>query len=100
MGDENNDSDEQRRQIAEKSANRFPIAFRADVDALCGQDGKPGHYCGHDGHSSILCGTAVLLSRMAALNRDVYFIFQPGEEICPGAPLSPEVIAEKKKHED
>lgn len=95
MGDENNDSDEQRRQIAEKSANRFPIAFRADVDAVCGQDGKPGHYCGHDGHSSILCGTAVLLSRMAALNRDVYFIFQPGEEIGAGAKLCRELIAEK-----
>lgn len=95
MGDENNDSDEQRRQIAEKSANRFPIAFRADVDAVCGQDGKPGHYCGHDGHSSILCGTAVLLSRMAALNRDVCFIFQPGEEIGAGAKLCRELIAEK-----
>lgn len=95
MGDENNDSDEQRRQIAEKSANRFPIAFRADVDAVCGQDGKPGHYCGHDGHSSILCGTAVLLSRMAALNRGVYFIFQPGEEIGAGAKLCRELIAEK-----
>ncbi len=95
MGDENNDSDEQRRQIAEKSANRFPIAFRADVDAVCGQDGKPGHYCGHDGHSSILCGTAVLLSRMAALNRDVYFIFQPGEEIGAGAKLCRELIAGK-----
>ena len=27
---------------------RTPIAFRADMDAVCGQDGKPGHYCGHD----------------------------------------------------
>ena len=41
---------------------RTPIAFRADMDAVCGQDGKPGHYCGHDGHSSILCGAAAWLS--------------------------------------
>lgn len=136
MSDENNDRDDSR-QIAEKSANRSPIAFRADMDAVCGQDGKPGHYCGHDGHSSILCGTAVLLSRAMKtcgnehvgdrnnnsnadcqaqvigckcidpvefvavglsreeLNRDVYFIFQPGEEIGAGAKLCRELIAEK-----
>ena len=28
---------------------RQPIAFRADMDAVCGKDGKPGHFCGHDG---------------------------------------------------
>ncbi len=94
MSDENNDRDDSR-QIGEKSEKRFSIAFRADMDAVCGQDGKPGHYCGHDGHSSILCGTAVMLSRMAALNRDVYFIFQPGEEIGAGAKLCRELIAEK-----
>ncbi len=94
MSDENNDRDDSR-QIGEKSEKRFPVAFRADMDAVCGQDGKPGHYCGHDGHSSILCGTAVMLSRMAALNRDVYFIFQPGEEIGAGAKLCRELIAEK-----
>ena len=135
-GDENNDSDE-RRQIAEKSVKRPPIAFRADMDAVCGQDGKPGHYCGHDGHSSILCGAAVVLSHAmekcgnvqvgdrnynsdedcqtqvkgckcidpvesavvglgkVAFNRDIYFIFQPGEETGAGAKLCRELIAEK-----
>ena len=34
------------------------IAFRADMDAVCGKDGVPGHYCGHDGHSSIQIGRA------------------------------------------
>ena len=101
----------------ERDGQRPPIAFRADMDAVCGQDGQPGHYCGHDGHSSILCGTAVLLSRAMEkygnghvgdrndnseaicqnqiINRDVYFIFQPGEETGAGAKLCRELIAEK-----
>lgn len=77
---------------------RTPIAFRADMDAVCGQDGKPGHYCGHDGHSSILCGAAACLSRASQnqiINRDVYFIFQPGEEIGAGARLCRDLIIEK-----
>ena len=78
---------------------RPPIAFRADMDAVCGQDGKPGHYCGHDGHSSILCGTAVWLShameKCGNTHRDVYFIFQPGEEIGAGARLCRDLIIEK-----
>lgn len=104
----NNDRDAGR-QIEERAEKRPPIAFRADMDAVCGQDGRPGHYCGHDGHSSILCGAAVVLSRVMAeyrndnvdgiyelaLNRDVYFIFQPGEEIGAGAKLCRELISEK-----
>ncbi len=101
----------------DRDGQRLPIAFRADMDAVCGQDGKPGHYCGHDGHSSILCGAAVLLShamekcenvyagdrnnnseavcQSQIINRDVYFIFQPGEETGAGAKLCRELIAEK-----
>lgn len=114
--DADNDGDEGR-PLNEKDAKRPPIAFRADMDAVCGQDGLPGHYCGHDGHSSILCGTAVMLSHVMktcgnehvgdrnnnsnadcqtqVINRDVYFIFQPGEEIGAGAKLCRELIAEK-----
>ena len=110
----------------ERDGQRPPIAFRADMDAVCGQDGQPGHYCGHDGHSSILCGAAMVLDRLMSyrnqltdtrraedehglqcnagqsdaeleinLDRDVYFIFQPGEEIGAGAKLCRELIAEK-----
>ena len=62
------------------------IAFRADMDAVCGADGKPGHYCGHDGHSSILCGVAMYLAEQnISLTRDVYLIFQPAEETGQGA---------------
>lgn len=73
-----------------------PIAFRADMDAVCGADGKPGHYCGHDGHSSILCGVAMYLAEQnLSLTRDVYLIFQPAEEIGQGAKLCKTLICEK-----
>lgn len=82
---------------AEKKSGKAPIAFRADMDAVCGKDGKPGHYCGHDGHSSILCGVALYLSKREELpDRDVYLIFQPGEEIGAGAKICKELLAEKQ----
>ncbi len=76
---------------------KSPIAFRADMDAVCGKDGKPGHYCGHDGHSSILAGLALYLeAHKTTWNRDVYLIFQPAEEIGKGASVCSELLTEKK----
>ena len=73
-----------------------PVAFRADMDAVCGKDGKPGHFCGHDGHSSILSGLALTLDKeKEKLSRDVYLIFQPAEETGEGAAVCRELIKEK-----
>ncbi len=72
-----------------------PIAFRADMDGVCIDGRTPGHYCGHDGHSSILAGLARALSGRA-LRRDVYLIFQPGEETGEGARICRELLAEKQ----
>ena len=73
-----------------------PIAFRADMDAVCGKDGKPRHFCGHDGHSSVLCGLGLYLdSGKEPLAQDVYLIFQPAEEIGKGAELCRSLIKEK-----
>ena len=73
---------------------RKPIAFRADVDALPMEDDidKPwrsvtpgaGHKCGHDGHAACLCALAMQVAKDGA-DRDVYFFFQPAEEIGEGA---------------
>ena len=60
------------------------IAFRADMDAVCIDGSRPGHYCGHDGHSSILAGFAQQLLGKK-VDRDIYLIFQPGEETGEGA---------------
>ncbi len=83
-------------EVASESV-KSPIAFRADMDAVCGKDGKPGHYCGHDGHSSILAGLALYLEAHKTIwNRDVYLIFQPAEEIGKGANVCSELLVENK----
>ena len=68
------------------------ITLRADIDALPIQE-KTGlpyaskndgfmHACGHDGHTAMLMGTALVLSKFKdELNGSVRFVFQPGEEI-------------------
>ncbi|MEV0289734.1 MULTISPECIES: amidohydrolase [unclassified Kribbella] len=76
------------------------VALRADIDALPVTDGHDGpfrsthegvaHACGHDVHTAVLIGTAVVLARMAAdglLNHRVRLIFQPAEEVMPGGAL-------------
>ena len=64
-----------------------PIAFRADYDAVTCADGCPRHLCGHDGHSAVLAGFSLWLDT-AQLERDVYLIFQPGEENGMGAAIA------------
>ncbi|MEK2489586.1 amidohydrolase [Kitasatospora purpeofusca] len=81
------------------------LAFRADIDALPIDDAKtdvpyrssvPGraHACGHDVHTSVLLGTALVLAeaaRSGELRRPVRLVFQPAEEVMPGGAL--DVIA-------
>ncbi|MDO4324214.1 MAG: M20/M25/M40 family metallo-hydrolase [Lachnospiraceae bacterium] len=72
-----------------------PIAFRADFDAVAGKDGKPGHYCGHDGHAAVLAGFGRLLSEEKP-EKEVYLIFQPAEKIGRGAVLCSPLLKEKR----
>jgi amidohydrolase len=71
------------------------LGLRADLDALPIQElnevpyksQNEGwmHACGHDVHTAILLGTAVVLSEhKEALQRPIKLIFQPGEEQSPG----------------
>ena len=86
------------------SSNAGPMAFRADMDALpiaesislpYGSENEGiSHKCGHDGHCAVLCGLALELDRRET-DRDVYLIFQPGEEIGAGAKRCAELIREK-----
>lgn len=70
------------------------IAVRADMDALPVQEatGLPYkslnagvmHACGHDVHSSVVLGTALVLSALkTGLKGSVTFLFQPAEEGAP-----------------
>lgn len=75
------------------------IAYRADMDALPIQDLKDvayaskntglAHLCGHDAHTTIGIGVALLLNRLRHLiHGTVRVFFQPNEEGIPsGAPL-------------
>lgn len=76
--------------------NGRTIALRADMDALPIQDLKevayasriPGmmHACGHDAHTAILIGAAMVLSDIKdRIKGNVKFIFQPDEEGDGGA---------------
>lgn len=79
-------------------ANGNPIGFRCDMDAVSLSDDNIGHYCGHDGHCAIICGLAQYLTDKK-LDRDVYLIFQPAEEIGQGAKICCELIEEKQIQE-
>jgi amidohydrolase len=80
------------------SGNGPVIALRADLDALPIGDEKDVpyrstvanacHACGHDVHTTVMLGTALFLSRVAAageLPGRVRLIFQPAEEVPCGA---------------
>lgn len=75
------------------------IGYRADIDALPTQDAKqvpyasqtPGvaHLCGHDAHTSIGIGVALLLHEMRhALYGTVRVFFQPNEEGTPSGSVA------------
>jgi len=76
-------------------------AFRADIDALpidepvgnIPESQNPGwmHACGHDAHSAIAFGLAVVFSQMEK-SPAVRFLFQPAEEGFPGGAV--EMVAE------
>jgi hippurate hydrolase len=71
------------------------IGLRADMDALPMEENTnlgyrstiPGrfHGCGHDGHTTMLLGTARYLAETRNFDGTVNFIFQPAEEGLGGA---------------
>lgn len=77
------------------------LAFRADIDALPIDDAKtdvayrstvPGraHACGHDVHTTVALGTALVLAEAAEagrLRQPVRLVLQPAEEVMPGGAL-------------
>ena len=88
-----------------RSGSSLPgIAFRAELDALPVEDAISGdhvsrvpgcgHKCGHDGHMASLCGLALELEEKGA-DRDVYLIFQHGEEIGAGGEECSMLLPEK-----
>lgn len=63
----------------------LPVQEKNDLDFYSKKDGVM-HACGHDGHTAILIGTAVVLKELAAdFKGNIKFLFQPGEETSGGA---------------
>ena len=71
------------------------IMIRGDIDALHipepndltyrSQNPEVSHKCGHDGHSTILCGLAGWLGEQRPDQGEVVLLFQPAEETGQGA---------------
>jgi amidohydrolase len=84
--------------------DRPSIAFRADFDALPMDEtidlpyGSqfPGiaHKCGHDGHSACLAAFALDVDKHGA-DKNIYFVFQHGEETVEGAKDCAPLMEEK-----
>ncbi|AMN67508.1 M20 aminoacylase family protein [Psychrobacter sp. P11G5] len=78
-----------------KNGSGPTIGIRADIDALPIKEQNDidyksthencMHACGHDGHTSVLLGTAKHLSKHKDFSGTIYFIFQPAEEVLGGA---------------
>jgi amidohydrolase len=78
-----------------KGSGTKKIGLRADMDALPMEENTnlkwrstiPGrfHGCGHDGHTTMLLGTARYLAETRNFDGTVHFIFQPAEEGLGGA---------------
>lgn len=78
-----------------KNGSGPTIGIRADIDALPIKEQNDiahksthencMHACGHDGHTSVLLGTAKHLSQHKNFSGTIYFIFQPAEEVLGGA---------------
>jgi hippurate hydrolase len=81
--------------IKGKGASGKRIGLRADMDALPMEENTnlkwrstiPGrfHGCGHDGHTTMLLGTARYLAETRNFDGTVHLIFQPAEEGLGGA---------------
>lgn len=79
------------------------ILIRGDIDALPIVELNPiehasvfpgiAHQCGHDGHTAILCGLAMVLHQQPVKTGKVVLLFQPAEETGEGAAR---VLADEK----
>lgn len=81
--------------VFDSGVDGMTLMFRTDTDALpiaekrslpyASSNENISHKCGHDGHSTILCGLATLIQDDPPRNGKVVLLFQPAEETGQGA---------------
>jgi amidohydrolase len=91
--------------VADIGSGKPMVAIRADMDALPLQEGNPVayasqnpgvmHACGHDAHTAMALGAALLLSQ-EKFSGTVRFLFQPAEEVGDDEGISgaPRMVAD------
>ena len=83
-------------ELAGQNRDSPTLGIRTDMDALpiheitkldfASRNQGVMHACGHDVHTTLGLGTAMVLSQLSkSLSGDVRFLFQPAEEIAQGA---------------
>ncbi len=82
-------------EVQGKNSDRRWLAIRTDMDALPIQErtsldyasAKQAimHACGHDVHTTVGLGAAMVLSELSSQSGNVRFLFQPAEETAQGA---------------
>ncbi len=70
-------------------------AFRADFDAVTLPDSSCAHLCGHDGHAAVLAVFGKLISERKP-EKNIFLVFQPGEESGEGAALCSSIFEKEK----
>lgn len=85
LKDPNNSSSSDRYLAIRTDMDALPIQERAPLD-FCSRVPGVMHACGHDVHTTVGLGTAMVLSELRSqLPGPVRFLFQPAEEIAQGA---------------
>ncbi len=85
IGDLRGNSQEERILAIRTDMDALPIQERTNLEFASRQPGIM-HACGHDVHTTLGLGTAMVLSQLGeSLPGNMRFIFQPAEEIAQGA---------------
>ncbi len=72
--------------VVRADVDALPISESSGVDYASENDGI-AHSCGHDGHSAILCGLAMALTKDPIQKGTISLLFQPSEENGRGAKM-------------
>lgn len=81
----NSESEDSKTLLIRADMDALPVSEKNELDYISKNEGVM-HACGHDGHTAILIGTALVLKELSQeFKGNLKFLFQPGEETSGGA---------------